>query len=309
MEENGRGPVVVLKAFRVLRAIFNDAVYSEKLDRSPVFKIELPEPPRRDVFRITPEDVMRLANTIHERYRVAVLMDGMLGLRWAEVAGLQHTDLDLDAGVAVIRHTLSEDKGLLHFTDTKNHRPKVVPLPPMLCRLLDEHIARFGADHEARASVYVNGKETMMPTASFVFTTEEGRLLRRNIYVDHFKPCRDQSGPPTEAHLPRPAQGRGIHSRESDLRRALGEDRSEPARPLRAAGHHGDLHRRVLRGRGAAAGIARAHLLRGRACCALAVRPGFDRHVDGSAPPPKGRLTCENDSHAPVAQLDRASDF
>ena len=42
--------------------------------------------------------------------------------------------------------------------------------------LVEEHVARN-----------VNGKETVMPTASFVFTTEEGRLLRRNIYVDHFK--------------------------------------------------------------------------------------------------------------------------
>lgn len=209
MEENGRGPAVVLKAFRVLRAIFNDAVYSEKLDRSPVFKIELPEPPRRAPLRITPEDVTTLASAIHERYRVAVLMGGMLGLRWAEVAGLQHMDLDLDAGVAVIRHTLSEDKGLLHFTDTKNHRPKVVPLPPMLCRLLDEHIARFGADHDARASVYVDGRKTAIPTASFVFTTEEGCLLRRNIYTDHFRPAVTKAGLPPKLtfHALRKAAG------------------------------------------------------------------------------------------------------
>lgn len=45
----------------------------------------------------------------------------------APYGGASQTDLDLDAGVAVIRHTLSEDKGLLHFTDTKNHRPRSSP--------------------------------------------------------------------------------------------------------------------------------------------------------------------------------------
>lgn len=188
MESKGAGAAVVRKAYRVLRAIFNDAVPDE-LDHTPVRKVSLPEAPKRRHIRIVPADVMLVANAIVPRFRAPVLLGGMLGLRWAEIAGLQYEDLDLDNERALIRRTISEDKGLLHFTDTKNHREQPVPLPKLLCDLLEQHMKLFVAAPDSFATVHVNGVKTKIPTETFVVTTEGGGLFRRNAYARHFKPA------------------------------------------------------------------------------------------------------------------------
>lgn len=88
------------------------------------------------------------------------------------------TDLDLRAGVVKIAVTNSEVGGRIHFKDTKNHRVREVPLPPFLCMLLDEHIARH-------------------PSADgWVFTSPEGGVLRRDVYARYYVPAVERAGLP-----------------------------------------------------------------------------------------------------------------
>lgn len=204
---------VILKNHRVLRAIFNDAVYSDLLDRSPVFKIELPPKPKRRRIPVTPEDVWQLTQAIAPRYSAAVWVAATLGLRWAEMVGLQVDDLDLDEGRAVVRRTVSEVEGHLHLVDNKNHLVEVLPIPNFVSRILDEHIARY-AGRDVEVNVYVRGKPARISTAPFVFTTEEGCLIRRNIYVDHYKPAVIRAGlnPALDFHDLRKATGSTLHA-------------------------------------------------------------------------------------------------
>ena len=89
------GPRTVSRQFDVLRAIFNYAVDSDVLGRSPCRGIRLPKPSvaRRRV--LTPTQLTDLAHALDEAYAPMVYVGAMLGLRWGECAGLRVGDLDL----------------------------------------------------------------------------------------------------------------------------------------------------------------------------------------------------------------------
>lgn len=171
LEEKHVGAPTIHKAHRVLRAILNDALRSEVILRNRVNLLDLPAIDRPEHLALTPTEVIRLAGSIHERFRTMVLMAAFTGLRWADIAGLRVEDLELTNGFAIVSRSLSEVLGQLHAVDTKNHKPLRVGLPPFLCHALDTHLQLYASDDGT------------------VFTSKKGGPLRRNVYARDFKPA------------------------------------------------------------------------------------------------------------------------
>lgn len=67
-------PTTVRTNLAVLRDVFNAAVEADVIGRSPVRRIRLPAATHRDRPLLTPEELMRLADTIEPRYRSLVLV-------------------------------------------------------------------------------------------------------------------------------------------------------------------------------------------------------------------------------------------
>lgn len=89
------------------------------------------------------------------------------GMRQGELLALRWEDVDLDAGVALVRRALEKPGKQPVFTTPKNHKPRVVPLAPEVVEALkqlrvEQEIERafFGKDYEDYALVFAqpNGR-------------------------------------------------------------------------------------------------------------------------------------------------------
>jgi integrase len=111
MRTEQRSSSTIRKAYQVLAAVLTEAELSKRIPRTPAYRIEIPSSKKGVQRFLTPRQINQLADAIHPRYRVLVLMGAYIGLRWGECAGLKVQDLDLRHGLAVVHRTLSEVSG------------------------------------------------------------------------------------------------------------------------------------------------------------------------------------------------------
>lgn len=105
-------PRTVDRQYDVVRAMFAYAVRSDWLARTPCRGIKLPAVSVTRRRALTPEDVIRLAEAIDPRYQAMVWVGAVLGLRWAEVAGLTVGSLDLLRNSLTVTEQLGRDRQL-----------------------------------------------------------------------------------------------------------------------------------------------------------------------------------------------------
>lgn len=134
------------------------------IPESPCRNISLPRAVSKEQRFLTPEEVQRLANAIADPFRALVLSAAYLGCRWGDLAGLKRTRLNLLHGSVEIAGTLEEVGGAppryMEATKTISSRRKL-SIPQFLIDELHDHLAKA-------------------PASEFVFSTVEGRPLRRN---------------------------------------------------------------------------------------------------------------------------------
>ncbi len=106
-------PATLARDFSALRAVFNAAVDADLIGRSPARRIALPRshPPRR--VAVNPEELERLASQMPPRFQALVLVAGVLGLRWGEVAGLRVRDVDFLRRTVTVAQVIEETAGHL----------------------------------------------------------------------------------------------------------------------------------------------------------------------------------------------------
>jgi len=170
----------ITKAQVQLAQILDFAVDRGYLAKNParksngqVAKITLP---KRDITKpkiaLTLGELHRLAEACG-LYKTLVLLAGTLGLRWAEVVGLQVRDLNLTEGRLQIVRSLSEIHGQFHELTPKSGRSRVISIPDFLIPMLLE--ATKGKDAQ-----------------DLVFTTASGTPLRNgNFKRNVFNPAID----------------------------------------------------------------------------------------------------------------------
>jgi integrase len=184
-------PRTVDRQYDVLRALFNYAVRSDWITRSPCRDIKLPSVIVTRRRALSVEDVVALAEAIDPRYEAMVWLGAVLGLRWAEGAGLTVGSVDLLRNTVTVSHQLGRDRELGQPKSDAGRRH--FSIPEELSAALAAHMAAnqlTGADPER-----------------LIFATREGRAL-------------DYSHWRTRVWLPAAAKA-GLHGASfHDLRRA-----------------------------------------------------------------------------------------
>jgi integrase len=90
-------------------SLLNYADAAELIERSPCRAIRLPRVPLVDRPVLEPEELERLAESLPPRHALFMWIGVVLGLRWAEVAGLTVQDVDLAAGTVSVVVQLRRD--------------------------------------------------------------------------------------------------------------------------------------------------------------------------------------------------------
>jgi integrase len=147
------------RQYDVVRALFNYAVETDRIARTPCRSIKLPqvEPLSRPL--LGTEEIARIAMETAGAWRPMVWIGGILGLRWGEVAGLELEALDFDCCRLTVARQLGRDGRLA--PPKSNAGRRVMSVPTELNDILQEHVRLF----------------CRLEGQSLVFTTELGGAL------------------------------------------------------------------------------------------------------------------------------------
>jgi integrase len=176
-------PATVARDFSALRAVFNAAVDADVIGRSPARKIALPRvrPPAR--VPVMPRELEKLAQQVPSRYRVLVLVAGVLGLRWGEAIGLRMRDIDFLRRTVTVAQAVEETAG--HLTIVSEAKSpaglRTLSAPAFLVEELAQHLAshRSGAAGDPDSLVFVGSR---------------GGVLRRRFAERTFAPAVARAG-------------------------------------------------------------------------------------------------------------------
>ncbi len=134
------------KSYRLLSAILNTAVSDERIARNPcrirgAGREKAPERPMP-----TTAEVLALIEAIPARYRLALVLAGLGGLRMGEILGLRVSDVDTLRSAVHIRQTAQEIPGLGRIIkDPKSDAGRrTVVLPKQAMDAIATHLDAFG---------------------------------------------------------------------------------------------------------------------------------------------------------------------
>jgi hypothetical protein len=109
--EDELAPSTVRKAWALAGSVLRLAVRDGLIARTPARDVELPALVAPEPRFITADQVLALTDAIGPQWRAVVLLGGLGGLRFGEIAGLQVADLDLLRRRVTIRRTASDVRG------------------------------------------------------------------------------------------------------------------------------------------------------------------------------------------------------
>ncbi|OBJ28744.1 hypothetical protein A5631_19840 [Mycolicibacter heraklionensis] len=133
----------IRQIYTVLRAGLDGAVRDGLLAKNPAAMIRRPGVARTEARHVSAADVTKLLLCAESlRYRDALILIAATGMRRGEAAALRWCNVDLDAGLLVVRGTLNRVAGRLVITEPKTDRSRrPVPVPPPLVAVLQAHRA------------------------------------------------------------------------------------------------------------------------------------------------------------------------
>jgi integrase len=156
----------VAKCYRLLRQVLQAAVEAGRLAKNPCTVRGAASEPKVEMRCPTVEEIVSLADVVDERYRALVLLAGLGGLRWGELAGLRRSHVDLLHRTVTVAEQVTESMdGKLHVGPPKSEAGiRTVALPAVVVTALDDHLGTFAEP----------------ASDGLVFTAPEGGYLRRN---------------------------------------------------------------------------------------------------------------------------------
>jgi len=163
----------------LIRNILADAEREELISRNPARAVRPPSAQTIERSALTIEDARRLIEAIRgTRYEALWVCALTLGLRRAELLGLQWSDVDFDNGTATVRQTLLRVDGRLNFAEPKTDRSRrTIPVPAPTLVKLRAHRALQAAD---RLSAGARWKDHGLVFASTIGTPLEPRNVDRS---------------------------------------------------------------------------------------------------------------------------------
>lgn len=115
---NGQAPRTVQRQYATLRAMMQYAVDAALVLRNPASRLRIPPPDEVVRPTLTPEQLERLADELGQVQGLFMWCGAVLGLRWAETAGLTVSSIDMLGGTISIRAQINRD-GVLAPPKTK----------------------------------------------------------------------------------------------------------------------------------------------------------------------------------------------
>ncbi|WP_027345405.1 tyrosine-type recombinase/integrase [Hamadaea tsunoensis] len=166
-----------VKAYVLLRAIFNTAIKPDKILRENPCQIDgydRYETPER--VPATLDQVLELAERMPSRYRALVLVAAFSSLRWGELAALRRRDVDLADGTLRVQRKLAALRTGPVFGPPKSKAGnRVVTIPTIAVEPLREHMAEFvGA--ELDAIIFTGDKGAYLRSGNFLRTVKWAKL-------------------------------------------------------------------------------------------------------------------------------------
>jgi len=171
------------KAVKQLSQLLDFAVDSSFIQKNPargsngnVIKLQKSKSePVRPAHPVSVDEIVSIAKNAG-MYQGMILTIGALGMRWAEIVGIQVQDFDPENNSITVCRSLSEDGGNFYETTTKTGNTRVIYLPNFLIQYFNK---------------YVEGKN---PT-DLIFCTPSGKPWRNsNFKRDVFNPAVKQAG-------------------------------------------------------------------------------------------------------------------
>lgn len=144
-------PSTIRGIYGVIAAVFRAAVEADVIVASPCRGVKRPtEHPKPKRF-LTAAQLSVLAGAIQPSYSAFVIVGGVLGLRFSELAGLQVGDIDFLRRRLTVSRTVAEIGGRLSVEDVKSPSSRrTLALPPFVVASLAEHLRQAGtSDRDA----------------------------------------------------------------------------------------------------------------------------------------------------------------
>ena len=122
-----------------------------------------------------PDDVVRLIDAMDERYRAAVWVGALLGLRWGEVFGLRVGQLDWPTRTLTVSEIVTRDdhgRPVVGASEVCRRKSHSLSMPQLLVDMLAEHLTRFGLTTDAPDSYVFQRPEVgrgPIPTSAAAF--------------------------------------------------------------------------------------------------------------------------------------------
>jgi integrase len=151
----------VIRVYGVVRAIFNFAVASDFLGRTPCRNIKLPKVQSSRRHDLSPEQVGAILAAMPDEFRPMVALGAVLGLRWGEVAGLRVGRVDILGRQLQVEETVGRNgEGRLVLGPPKSAASRtVMTMPEPLAHMLAEYMAKRGLTAADRdAFLFVNDR-------------------------------------------------------------------------------------------------------------------------------------------------------
>lgn len=139
-------PATVVKAYQILAKLLGAAVDAGLLVQNPCRRVPLPRVERKEMRFLTPDEIARLSDTIHPRYRALVLVGCYGGLRIGEMAGLRRSRVDVLRARLDVAEIIVEVAGELFSGPPKTRAGRrSVGLPRSIADELARHLGSWSS--------------------------------------------------------------------------------------------------------------------------------------------------------------------
>jgi integrase len=147
-----------------------------------VSEVVTPPPPEvQEIKPLTVDQVKQLLKVLeNDRLYAFYVLISTSGIRKGEALGLQKSDLDLEAGSIVIRHSLAQiyGRGLVLGEPKSEKSRRELALPPFTVNVLKKHLEKYSLN------------------SNFVFSTSKGTPFSPRNILRHFKAKLQEAGLP-----------------------------------------------------------------------------------------------------------------
>ena len=191
--EAGYSARTVRYVHTTLHKALKQAVMDGLIPRNATEAVKPPQPSRKEMHPLTPEQAKLLLQTAHEagdRLEALHVLAIHAGLRQGELLGLKWDDVDLEDGSLQVRRTLSVTKSGLVFTSPKTTGSRrSVKLTGKAIEALRSHLERQLAEIDRVGSLWSEN--------GLIFASETGEPLNRHHLTRRsFKPLLKRAGLP-----------------------------------------------------------------------------------------------------------------